>query len=119
MLLYTTLSLHIARFLYIADMAKVIKFGKGVNLVLNDYRYKKDCKCGSKHWRCVMVRQGCKARLHTVGDEDNIDVINQTPHDHLADADYILGCHKGSPARLSERTANNVPFIIFIQVYCQ
>ena len=54
---------------------------------MNDYRYKKDRKCGSKHWRCVMVRQGCKARIHTVGDEENIDVIHQTSHDQLADGD--------------------------------
>ena len=35
---------------------KIVKVKRGVNLIIGDYRYKKDGKHGGKqHWRCVVI----------------------------------------------------------------
>ena len=59
---------------------------RGVNLVLGNYRYKKDGKYSAKqHWRCVVTRSGCRGQLHTIGEDDNIQVVHQVEHNHMAD----------------------------------
>jgi hypothetical protein len=68
------------------DEPKIIKAGRGVNLILNHYRYKKDGKYSAKqHWRCVVTGQGCRGRLHTIGEGDDLQVVHTAEHNHMAD----------------------------------
>ena len=64
---------------------KIVKVKRGVNLILGDYRYKKDGKHGGKqHWRYVVTGQGSKGRLHTniFEEGDEISILHQTGHHH-------------------------------------
>ena len=56
------------------------------------YRYKKDGKYKEKqHWRCTIVGQGCRGRLHTTGDGENLEVVHQVEHNHMPDENATAG----------------------------
>ena len=62
---------------------KIVKFKRGVNLIVGLYRFKKDGKYKEKqHWRCTIVGQGCRGRVHTVGEGDELQVVHRTEHNH-------------------------------------
>ena len=72
----------------ITTRPQIVKFKRGVNLILGQYRYKKDGKYKEKqHWRCTIVGQGCRGRLHTTGDGENLEVVHQVEHNHMPDID--------------------------------
>ena len=72
---------------WLIDMdARIVKVKKGVNLVIGSYRFKKDRKYGEKqHWLCVGVVKGCKARMHTVDEGDDLTIVDQVNHNHIPD----------------------------------
>ena len=70
--------------------AGIVKVKKGVNLVIGSYRLKKDRKYGEKqHWRCVDGVKGCKARMHTVGEGDDLTIVDEVDHNHIPDEEKI------------------------------
>ena len=69
-----------------------MKFKRGVNLILGQYRYKKDGKYKEKlHWRCTILGQGCRGRLHTTRDGENLEVVHQVEHNHRPDENATAG----------------------------
>ena len=51
----------------ITTRPQIVKFKRGVNLILGQYRYKKDGKYKEKqHWRCTIVGQGCRGRTDQI-----------------------------------------------------
>ena len=82
-----------------------MKVKRGVNLILGDYRYKKDGKHGGKqHWRYVVTGQGCKGRLHTniFEEGDEISILHQTGHHHtkFEGGEYTVEEYLGSLRRI-------------------
>ena len=76
----------------ITTRPQIVKFKRGVNLILGQYRYKKDGKYKEKqHWRCTIVGQGCRGRLHTTGDGENLEVVHQVEHNHMPDENATAG----------------------------
>ena len=71
---------------------RLVKFKRGFNLIVGLYRYKKDGKHKDKqHWRCTPVGRGCRGRVHTTGEGDNIRVVHITEHNHPPDEEATAG----------------------------
>ena len=96
---------------------KIVKVKRGVNLIIGDYRYKKDGKHGGKqHWRCVVTGQGCKGRLHTniFEEGEEISILHQVAHNHMADKEKTASII--TKARLCEM-AEEQPVIPLPELY--
>ena len=94
-----------------------MKVKRGVNLIIGDYRYKKDGKHGGKqHWRCVVTGQGCKGRLHTniFEEGEEISILHQVAHNHMADKEKTASIV--TKARLCEM-AEEQPVIPLPELY--
>ena len=64
---------------------QMIRFKRGVNLVFNKFRYKKDRVVNDKqYWRCNLGN-GCRGRVHTTGEGNSMQVVHQVEHNHLPD----------------------------------
>ena len=62
---------------------EVVRAWRGVNLIWNDYVYKKDRLYRTKqHWRCTV--SGCPGRLHTDLADPPV-VVKNVQHNHIAD----------------------------------
>ena len=62
---------------------EVVRAFRGVNLIRNNYIYKKDRLYPTKqHWRCTL--SGCPGRLHTDLADPPV-VIKDVDHNHIAD----------------------------------
>ena len=95
--------------------AHIGKVKKGVNLVIGSYRFQKDRKYGEKqHWRCVDGVKGCKARMHTVGEGDDLTMIHQVDHNHIPDEEKTANII--TKAELS-RKAQDKPVLSLQQIY--
>ena len=44
-----------------------------------------------QHWRCTIVGQGCRGRVHTVGEGDELQVVHRTEHNHMPDEEATAG----------------------------
>ena len=101
---------------------KIVKVKRGVNLIIGDYRYKKDGKHGGKqHWRCVVTGQGCKGRLHTniFEEGEEISILHQVAHNHMADKEKTASIV--TKARLCEMAEMGVSeeLFIIIELLCK
>lgn len=72
--------------------AEIVKRHRGLNLIYNNYRHKKDRLHGTKlHWRCVL--KGCPARVQTEGSVeigDHPTVVFFSEHSHMPDTEEIV-----------------------------
>ena len=72
------------------DVPMIVRKGRGVNLVYKRYCHKKDKARGDKqHWRCVQT--GCRGRVHTTGEGDNLAAVHFVDHNHIPDEEK--DCH--------------------------
>ena len=69
---------------------RLVKKGRGVNLIVQNYRLKKDRTHASKqYWRCVLT--GCPARVHTTGEVGDLSVVLQKgEHNHIPDEEVLV-----------------------------
>ena len=95
------------------DQPQIVKVKRGVNLILGNYRYKKDGKA-KQHWRCVVTGSGCRGRLYTIGEDDNIEVVHQVEHNHMADKEKAATLQ--TKARLCE-LAEQQPVVPLPEIY--
>ena len=75
--------------LIMSTECRILKKGRGVNLIVEHFRFKKDRKCASKqYWRCVV--HGCPARVHTTGEADATSVVlEKGEHNHIPDEEML------------------------------
>ena len=88
------------------DVATIIKKGRGVNLLYKGCTHRKDGSSGGKqYWRCT-ERTGCKGRVHTSTDTEDVRVLMYTDHDsHLPDETKIVAVT--AKAKLCDLACNN------------
>ena len=68
-------------------MAQIIPFHRGVNLVHEEYLYKKDRSYGCKqHWRCVTA--GCHGRVKADFSNPPL-VVSSKPHNHIRNEELL------------------------------
>ena len=64
---------------------QILQSGKGTNLLLNGYLYRRDKRFAAKqHWRCTV--RGCGARVHADYADPPI-ILKETGHSHPPDND--------------------------------
>ena len=72
--------------------ATVVKKGRGVNLIYQGYRHKKDRPLSGKQlWRCVQT--GCSARIHTEPSCEpgsTPQVLHFVGHNHIPDSEAVM-----------------------------
>ena len=70
-----------------ADVAELVKFGRGVNLIHRGFIMKRDRRTQDKqYWRCT--KSGCPGRLHT----DFLQpptILQSAPHGHMPDEELV------------------------------
>ena len=90
------------------EVATIVKKGRTVNLLYKGYIYtqRKDGPSGGKqYWRCT-ERTGCKGRVHTSTDTEDVRVLMYTDHDsHLPDETKIVAVT--AKAKLCDLGCNN------------
>ena len=68
-------------------MAQIIPFHRGVNLVYEQYLYKKDrVYAGKQHWRCVTA--GCPGRAKADFSDPPLVTSSKT-HNHIPDEELL------------------------------
>ena len=68
--------------------AELVKSGRGTNLIVRGYSFRKDRRYPAKqHWRCTVP--GCPGRAHT-DFTDPPTVLRETDHNHIPDEEAIL-----------------------------
>ena len=68
--------------------AELVKSGRGTNLLVRGYSFRKDRRYPAKqHWRCTVP--GCPGRAHT-DFTDPPTVLRETDHNHIPDEEAIL-----------------------------
>ena len=88
------------------DVTTIVKKGCGVNLLYKGYTHRKDGSSGGKqYWRCT-EQTGCKGRVHTSTDTEDVRVFMYTDHDsHLPDETKIVAVT--AKAKLCDLACNN------------
>ena len=90
---------------------QILQSGKGTNLLLNGYLYRRDKRFAAKqHWRCTV--RGCGARVHADYADPPI-ILKETGHSHPPDDE--LACSKRLKTEMC-KTARETPLVPLTQV---